>query len=84
MVLGLGKDETGTPIAGITAYVDLEVPLITVSQSSDASGVSLAQIPLTFVGPGVRAFVQFVWLNTESCGGLETLSASNAVALTVH
>lgn len=84
MVLGLGKDETGTPIAGITAYIDLEAPLITVSQGSDASGVSVAQIPLTLVGPGVNFCVQFVWLNTDSCGGLDTLSASNALALTVQ
>jgi hypothetical protein len=33
---------------------------------------------------GIRFFNQFVWLNTAPCGGANTLSASNALDVTIQ
>lgn len=59
-------------------------PLLLFPIASDAAGAAAFPLPLTGIPPGPRVFFQFIWLNTPACGGAGTLSASNALDVTVQ
>ena len=84
LLVGAGPDESGTSVVGITVHVNLARPLILIPVASGASGH--AQIPISFPAAtvGGRIFAQFVWVNTAACGGAGTLSASDALEITVQ
>jgi hypothetical protein len=83
LVLGIAADVPGTPIAGIQFHITGRVLLVLVA-ATDGLGSVTFPMPLGGVPRGAKAYFQFVWLNTASCGGFGNLSASNALEVAVQ
>ncbi len=59
--------------------MSLSFALLLVPVAAGASGFLEFPASLAGVPPGAQFFTQCVWLNTATCGGAGTLSASNAL-----
>lgn len=64
--------------------MDLFKPIVLGRATSNTVGAANSPLPIPPGSKGVRFFLQYVWLNTASCGGLGTLSASDALDVTVQ
>jgi hypothetical protein len=84
LVIGGASFPAGLPVAGVRLFVDVLQPTLMVVGTSDAQGAASVALPLVGLPRGVRFFAQWVWLNTAACGGLGTLSASNAADILVQ
>jgi hypothetical protein len=83
LLLGVQGRPQGWPVLGVTLWLD-PLPMAPCSVSSDAAGVGSFSVPLPANVTGGRFYAQFVWLNTNFCGGFGTLSASDALEVTVR
>lgn len=79
-----GSVPAGFPLLGLQAFLDPATPLFVFSAAADEVGWSERGVLLPSGSQGVTVYSQFVWLNTASCGGAGTLSASDALALTIQ
>jgi hypothetical protein len=84
LAAGTGAIPSGIPLLGLQVYLDPTQPFFLLGATSDALGWCERGFPLPPGTQGLAAYFQFAWLNTASCGGLGTLSASNALAVTVQ
>jgi len=85
LVLGFGPDPNGgLVLPQFTFLLDVSKPLVAILDTSDAAGYAELDLPLPPGTAGIEFFTQYVWVNTATCGGLGTLSSSNALAVTVQ
>lgn len=85
LLLGSSQDVMGTIIAGVTLHVNLaQQPVLTLPVTSDGNGYGQMTVPIPAGAIGLTAYGQFIWANTSTCGGNGTLSASDALAITVQ
>ena len=75
--------KTGFKIMGITLWVP-PLPGLSIPVSSDGRGISNLQAPIPSGTWGMKFYSQYVWLNTASCGGQGTLSASDALEVVIR
>ncbi|HET6203435.1 MAG TPA: hypothetical protein VFI25_11615 [Planctomycetota bacterium] len=84
LAIGLASSPAGTPVLGVTAYVSLAAPIFALGSATNASGEALRLVPIPGGTTGAHVFAQFVWVNTPSCPGSGSLSASGALDVTVQ
>jgi hypothetical protein len=86
-LLSLGFGEFpggGLVLPQFTYYIDVFKPIVVFPDNSDAAGYAEFDLPLPPGTAGLEFFMQYIWVNTATCGGLGTLSASNALGITVQ
>ncbi len=74
----------GFPILGISAWIDLVQPTILATAVSDDLGFAKVPLSLATVTAGGQFYAQFAWFNPPWCGVQGTLSASDALDITVQ
>jgi hypothetical protein len=84
LLWGLGQDVAGIPLLGAKVHVGLTTFFQIVPSVANSEGWAEIPFPLPPSAVGATGYAQFGWLNTAACGGLRTLSASNALAFTVQ
>ena len=84
LLIGVKDLPAGLPICGITLWVDVTKPFFAALVSSDTKGESSITLPMPTGIQGAKFFTQYVWVNTASCGGAGTLSATDALEITVQ
>jgi len=83
--LGFGEfPGGGLVLPQFTYYIDVFKPVVVFLDTSDAAGYAEFDLPLPPGTAGIEFFMQYIWINTDACGGLGTLSASNALGITVQ
>ncbi len=70
-------------VGGIALHLDL-AGLFLSPVVADSLGRAGAQLPLSNVPAGVKAYFQFAWVDPGSCGSLGGLSASDAIGVEVQ
>lgn len=84
LFIGGTPDVTGTLISGVQAHVLLSAPWFSLPATSDGRGWSEVAIPIPSGLTGLVLTAQFGWQNTAACGGVGSLSASNALVATIQ
>ncbi len=84
LFIGAAPDLAGTLTSGVQAHVLLTAPWFALPTNTDARGWSTVAIPIPSGLTGMTFAAQFGWDNTATCGGAGTLSASNALLVTVQ
>jgi hypothetical protein len=83
--LGFGEfPGGGLALPQFTYYIDVLKPIVVFLDTSDAAGYAELDLPLPPGTAGIEFFTQYIWVNTAACGGFGTLSASNALGITVQ
>lgn len=83
MALGASADPVGFPVLQVRLHLGLVPPPVPIPLATDAQGRATLPAPLLALFPDQHFAAQAVFLNTPACGGLDTLSASHAVDVTV-
>ncbi len=83
LVRSAGAAAVPVDLGGISVYIDLGAVVISTVQA-DSLGWASAELPLTQVPVGAKAFFQFAWVDPGSCDQLGALSASDALAIEVQ
>ncbi|MHC4077680.1 MAG: Kelch repeat-containing protein, partial [Planctomycetota bacterium] len=82
--VGMAADVTGSTILGFRTHLDLNKPIVLFAVNSNASGRSTLNVPVPKSATGLSAFSQFVWANTQGCGGQGTVSSSHGLSVAVR
>jgi hypothetical protein len=83
LILGVASNPTGTPVAGVTVFVDLTQTYVTQSVTSDALGFASQSGIVTSLSSGTTFYAQYYWFNPSGCGP-GARSGSNALSVTVY
>jgi N-acetylneuraminic acid mutarotase len=83
LLLGSVPDTRGQLLLGATIHVNPLPPFFALPTTADAQGAGSFALPLP-AGLQGTFYVQFVWVNTAGCGGAGTLSASDALCVTLQ
>jgi hypothetical protein len=84
LLVGTARLPTGFPLLGASLLVDLGSPHVQAGIATDAAGRLAIPVQLPTGLKGVRVFTQFLFLNTPTCGGLNRLSSSDGLDITVQ
>jgi len=84
LLLGTKDYPVGLPVIGVTLWLDVLSPILPFAVAANANGEIKVPIPIpTGIGPA-KIYGQILWVNTASCGGAGTLSASDALEIAIH
>ena len=84
LILGLGTIAAGYRVLGVTLYPDPAQPFMVLPVSTDNVGYEETPVPIPAGIHGMTFFGQYLWLNTPSCGGAHTYSASQALTIAIQ
>ncbi len=82
--VGTTADVTGSTVLGFRTHLDLTKPIVLFGVNSNTFGRSTLNLPLPKGATGLSAFSQFVWANTQACGGQGTVSSSHGLGVAVR
>ncbi|MEE9126273.1 MAG: kelch repeat-containing protein, partial [Planctomycetota bacterium] len=83
--VGKAADIPGSTALGFRTHLDLTKPILLLGANSNAAGRSTLNLPIPSTGvSGLSTFTQFVWANTQACGGQGTVSSSHGMAVKVR
>jgi hypothetical protein len=84
--LGLAPNPiaSGFSIAGLTLWIEPGPGLVLLPAPAQSFPYAEVSVPIPPGTVGLRAHAQLAFLNTSTCGGAGTLSATNALELTVQ